>query len=198
MQLFDIYFSGKLLPDADPAAARQALGKLFKVQDQALERLFSGTPIRIKKQVDVETANRYRGAFRDAGALVDIVPHQQAAPAEAGHAAAAAADDDTQAQAQAAAGLSLLPPRTGSLEDCAPELDAPPLPDIDWMSLDAAGATLDPSPKPAEPAIDISGLSMSEANSGSLEDCAQVKPAQPIGDISHLQLVDGTDGEAKD
>ncbi|MGB5199378.1 MAG: hypothetical protein WBR56_05715, partial [Sedimenticolaceae bacterium] len=70
MQSFDIYFLGQTLPEADASAVRRGVAKLFKVEDDAVERLFSGKPVRVKKGQDAEAASRYRAAFREIGALV--------------------------------------------------------------------------------------------------------------------------------
>ena len=72
MQAFDIYFLGEMLPDTDPADVKRRVAKLFKVTEDAVDRLFSGKPLRVKQNVDAETASRYRAAFRDAGALLEI------------------------------------------------------------------------------------------------------------------------------
>ena len=73
MQSFDIYFLGEMLPDADPDAVRVGVAKLFKVQEDSVDRLFTGKALRVKQDVDAETAGRYRTAFRDVGALIQIV-----------------------------------------------------------------------------------------------------------------------------
>ena len=81
MQSFDIYFLGEMLPDTDPAKVRQGVAKLFKVQEDRVDRLFSGKPLRVKQGVDADVASRYRGAFRDVGALIEIVPNGSPPPA---------------------------------------------------------------------------------------------------------------------
>ena len=203
MQQFDIYFCGKLIDGADPAKARALLGEMFRLQGAALEQLFSGKPVRIKKAVDVDTANRFRGRFREAGALVDIVLHGQKPAGMSGEPTSAAASPRTAPQPAPSAapppgppspaaapqdGFDLLPARSGSLEDCAPEVEARPIGDISWMGLDAVGVTLDERTPPPAAEIDTSALQMSEANSGTLADCAQEKPPQAIPDISHLKI----------
>lgn len=182
MQSFDIYFSGRLLAEASPTQARAAIGKLFRLEGEALERLFSGRPLRIKKGVDSDTASRYRAAFRDAGALIDIVPEGSAPPTPTRD------PDRTPAPPR---GLQLLPPRTGSLEDCAPTIEPRRIPDISWMELDLPGATLDETPEPPVAHIDTTQLSMSGPNGFSLEDCVHPRPAAPVPDISYLSLEDG-------
>ena len=164
MQSFDIYFRGESLPDEDPALVRQRVGELFKVDGDALERLFTGQPVRVKKAVDVETASRYRARFREAGALIDIVPSGQTPPASS----------KPETETQNVPGQA---PNAGT--------EASPFAD-----LAEPGAILDETP-PAPPAdIDTSGLEALPANTGSLEDCREDKEPRPIPDISHLRLVD--------
>jgi hypothetical protein len=219
MQTFDIYFSGELLADTPPERARSAIGRMFRVEGAALERLFSGQPVRVKSGVDVDKAGRYRQAFREAGALVDIVPEgspppgrSPAPPAEVPPADSVEEPDDE--------GMQLLPPRTGTLEDCAPRIEAQEIPDTGWMDLDAPGITLDETPPPpaaeidtdrisnsgldapgtildetpaAPPAeIDTDGLSMSEAQGFTLEDCVDSREPDPLPDTSHLALEEET------
>lgn len=194
MHSFDIYFQGKLMPDTDPAQVRSAVGALFKIEGEALERLFSGTPVRIKQDVDVEAANRFRAAFRKAGALIDIVPHGQPAPQPEPQAAsgpaATPAPTATEPPSQQS-DMSLLPPRSGSLEDCAPQVETRAIPDTDWMKVDAPGTQLDETPQSEPLQVDTSGMTLLPANSGSLDDCADNPTPRQIPDISHMQLADG-------
>jgi hypothetical protein len=165
-ELYDIFFAGKTLPGEDPLEARRKVGSLFKADDEALDRLFSGTAVRVKTGVDQETAIKYRVVFRNAGALVEIRPSDQTAPVS----------------------LTLLPPNTGSLIDCAPSIEALPLPDISDYTLSPAGAALDESRPVPDPAIDTSGLSLGPAGSGSLEEFHRSVEPAPIPDIDHLRL----------
>ena len=202
---FDIYFSGELLPDHAPAAVRQWLGSQFKLQGEALERLFSGQPVRIKQGVDLDTAGRYRAAFRQAGALVEIRQVTGPTAPAAAPAASPAADEP-----------ELLPANTGTLEDCAAAVEPMPIPDISYLGLadpgpmeaaateaaarplpdtgfldlDTPGHPLDDTPEPAPADIATDHLSAQPANTGDLSDCVQDKPPQPIPDISTLQLAD--------
>ncbi len=180
-QRFDIYFAGDILPDHAADTVKQWLGKQFKLQGQALERLFSGQAVRIKQGVDMDTAGRYRAAFRKAGALVEIRP-TDADPIPNAAPPGNAADTDAEPQ--------LLPANTGTLEDCAPRVDAAELPDISHMDLAAGGSIIDDTPSPPAARIDTSHLSAEPAHSGDLSDCAADKPAQPIPDISRLQIMD--------
>ena len=224
MQSFDIYFSGQLLADTSPEQARAAVGRMFRIEGAALERLFSGQPVRVKSGVNADQAGRYRQAFREAGALIDIVAAGSPPQAREEPKPAAAAAQADAPEADEDADLQLLPPRSGTLEDCAPQIEPQQLPDTSWMGLDAPGITLDetPQPPPAEidtaaisnsgldapgsildetppppPAeIDTHAISMSEAEGFSLEDCVLPPEARPIPDISHLALEEETAKDA--
>jgi hypothetical protein len=191
---FDIYFAGELLPDQSAATVKAWLGAQFKLQGAALERLFSGEPVRIKQDVDLDTAGRYRAAFRKAGALLDIRPAgasaQPTAPPPVP--AAAVAEPATAADAPEAAGAEpeLLPANSGSLEDCSVPVAAATLPDISHLNLDWAGTELDDTPPPPAADIATEHLSAGPPNSGDLSDCVKPKTPQPIPDISQLQLAD--------
>jgi hypothetical protein len=189
--LFDVFFRGALVADADPGEVRDRLAALFGLGPGELDRLFAGATVCVKRAVDVETASQLRGRFRDAGALVDIRPAETAAkappPAPAALAAAPARPEPAPA---GAAGLTLAPPRTGSLADYARPAVPAPLPDLSRLDLAPAGPNLGDAAAPPPPAIDTSHLSVAPPNTGSLEDCRQEKPARPIGDISHLRLTD--------
>ena len=170
MENFDVYFCGEILTDADPNRVRSGVAKLFKIQESAVDRLFSGKPVRVKQAVDADTASRYRAAFREAGALIQIVPAGSAAPAaKPAQAPAAQSTGSTSASS---------PPTTGQSTDAAaPDLAEP-------------GAIIDHTPPPPPAEIDTGALEALPPNSGTLEDCRVEKEPRAIPDISHLQLVD--------
>ncbi len=199
MQRFDIYFRAELLPGTDPAAARAAIARLFRMEDDKLDRLFSGKPKRIKRDVDVDKASRYRALFRDFGALIDVVPAGSPPPParEAARTPPKTEAEPRQAppapeapSAVPAGDFELLPPRTGSLADCAPEIAPRPIADIDWMALDEPGVTLEERPPQPKLEFDFEGLSVSEPGSLTLEDCDYRPQPVPVPDISHLSLVE--------
>ncbi len=204
-QTYDIYFSGQIMDGKDPAETRQQVGKLFKVDQKKLERLFSGTPVRIKNGVDEETAAKYRVAFRKAGALVEI---------KASNLTAESIEANNNTDQAGSSELTLLPPNSGSLIDCAPkitpqqlpdinhlsvapagslidcapEITPQPLPDIEHLSVASLGAILDESSKPEPLEIDTEDLDLNPANTGTLEDCKKEVEPYPIPDIRHLDL----------
>jgi len=223
---FDIFFSGQIMEDQDEAEVRTKVGRIFKANEKQVERLFSGQEVKIKSGVDLDNAVKYRVAFRNAGALIDIRPTSTAS-------ATPTAQPQTTAPQQPQAttspppaespqstkdGIELLPPKTGSLIDCAPEVVPAAIPNIDDMdfgsnaepldateppppaNIDTQGLTLNAASaetildetEPPPPAnIDTNSLELNPANTGSLEDCQQaVKPAE-IPDISNLKIIEG-------
>lgn len=197
-ELFDIHFSGQLLEGQDPAVAREQVGQLFKASDTQLARLFSGQPVVVKKGVDLDTATRYRLAFRKAGALVRIQP-------------SAAAQVPTPE-----APWTLAAPHSGSLEGYAIRPEPAPLPDISGLRLSGPGALLDERLPLPEISIETEEFSLVPGQDWSLEDCqpevvpaplpniesmrldqpgvvldtAPPPPAEPLPDISGLRLLD--------
>lgn len=175
-QTYDIFFSGRILEGASLDEVKVKIGKLFNTSGDQLEQLFSGEQLKIKNGVDQETAVKYRVAFRNAGALVEI----RSADTPASETADANTDK----------GMVLLPPNTGSLIDCAPRVEPAPVPDISDLSLASPGTVLDETPEPPAADIDTSELQLSPANTGTLEDCQVPKEPAPLPDISQLKLVE--------
>jgi hypothetical protein len=148
------------------------VARLFKIQESAVERLFSGKPLRVKQAVDADAASRYRAAFREIGALVQIVPSGSPPPAPTQPA------DVDRAPAESAADRAGASP------------SVPPAAGVSGASLAEPGATIDLTPPPPPAEIDTSGLEALPPNSGTLEDCKVEKPHRPIPDIGHLKLID--------
>lgn len=171
--LFDLFFSGQIMEGQAPEQVRLNIARLFKASDEQLSQLFSGKPVKIKSGIKQESAGQYQAAFRKAGALLDIKPCDNAA---------------TSNLTSGSEAMTLLPPNTGSLIDCAAEKHPAPLPDISDMTLAAAGSDIDLTPAPAASEIDTSDLSLNPPNSGSLEDVYVEPEPAPLPDISTLEL----------
>lgn len=169
---FDIYFSGQFMPDQEEALVRQRVGALFKASEQQLAMLFSGRTILVKRGVDIDTASQYRVAFRHAGALIDIRPHTPDSRA---------ADASTQQRRAPEPSLTLNPPNTGSLIDCAPAVAQTVIPSTAHLGLAPPGAAMDETPPPAPQFFDTSTFSVCPEPNWSLDDCAQqpLTPAHP-------------------
>lgn len=163
---FDIQFAGELMEDADPAHARRELQRLFRLSDEAVAQLFKGEPIIIKRGVDTATASSYRKRFREAGALVRIVP-VDAAPAQT-------APTPAQAQAQAQ-GAQSAAAQAGGLALQSPA---------------EQGKSNLEGPGPDARTIDTSHLALVGGEGWTLEDCETAPEPIKVPDISHMALVD--------
>lgn len=210
-ETYDVYFSGKLLKGQDRELVQKKLGAVFKLEGARLQQLFSGRPVAIKKGVDMDQAVRYRVAFREAGALVDICPAGTTPPSAAPSPSAARERDEPSPFTLSAA-------NSYDLSDCILPVEPQPIPDIDsitldkpgvildetpapeppeidieWLMLDRPGVTLDPATPPAVARIDTSSLQLSPANQGSLEAYRQPVKPEPLPAIDHLQLIEPKD-----
>lgn len=170
---YDVYFSGALLKDADQAEAKRKIGAMFKLEGEKLERLFSGKPIPIKRGVDMDRAVKFRVAFRDAGALVDIVPEGQPAPDPSTRPA------PPQRPAAPPTATRPAPPDTA---------ETPPSPKAGETGLSLADG---PLPSPAAPEADpveVPDYGLSAPKDFNLSDCTPEVEAAPLPDISAMHL----------
>ncbi|MEJ2453790.1 MAG: hypothetical protein P8103_06480 [Candidatus Thiodiazotropha sp.] len=173
LDTYDVYFSGATLKDADRAEAKRKVGAIFKLEGEKLERLFSGKPIPIKRGVDMDQAVKYRVAFRDAGALVDIVPAGQPAPDPATR------PSPPQRPAAPANTAAATTPPPGPAETPAEPTGA---------GLSLAEGPMNPPPQPPAEPISVPDYGLSAANDFNLSDCAPPVEAAPVPDISALDL----------
>lgn len=67
-------FSGTLKQGTDRSGTMRRIGETFRLSPQAIERLFSGSPVIVKHGIDRATAERYRAVFAKAGAILLIEP----------------------------------------------------------------------------------------------------------------------------
>jgi len=71
-QLMKVVFKGEVLIGHDVERVKQNLAKKFKLSSLVIERLFSGEPVVVKKNIERQKALKYREAFRQAGAVCTI------------------------------------------------------------------------------------------------------------------------------
>ena len=64
---FKIVFDGALLPGVDAASARENLAKLYNSQVAAVERLFTGKTVTLKKDLSHADAQTYLQALTKTG-----------------------------------------------------------------------------------------------------------------------------------
>ena len=170
MNLYEIIFSGQLVPGAQLGRVQANLGKLFQSDAQRLELLFSGRRLVLKNNLDAEAAEKYRSTLERAGALVQVL-EMPSANAEA-HS------------------ISVPAPRPGRLQVKPRDVymaafvavDAP-----DLQVCEVGSDMQDPKPAPLAPSVDVSQLSLAPA--GSELGQSPKEYAGPAPDTSHLKLV---------
>lgn len=180
-ELYKLVFRGEVLDGQHPAVVRKRLAEAAGFDAAALDKLFSGRPVVLKRAADAATAARLQLLFKTAGARLRALP----APADQAAAGDQASSDPSRragdaAERAARAGeadqdLMLLPegsevlredersvwqPRevdTGALALEQPELatrpadPVPPAPDVSHLSLAETGVRLGAERPPATP-----------------------------------------------
>jgi len=168
---FQIVVNGSLTEGAELEQVKQNIAKLFKTSLDKVEPMFSGRKLAVKKNLDRETAQKYKAAIIKAGLAAAVAPM-------AGTPAAKQPPAGGEFDASLAA--------TGSIMD---ETPPPAEPDIDtsMLGMQASGVDLDQQAPPPEPDIDVSALSMDEAGEDVTEH--QEIPAPDI-DISAMTMAE--------
>jgi len=69
---FDVIFRGQTIKNRPLEEVKANLVNLFKSSPEAVEKLFSGNEVAIKKSLDYSTAMKYQSALKNAGALALI------------------------------------------------------------------------------------------------------------------------------
>lgn len=169
MNLYEIVFSGQLIPGAQLERVQANLGKLFHSDAQRLELLFSGRRLVLKNNLDVEAAEKYRSTLERAGALVEVLPMLSSNTAP-----------DSGVVSASPPGRLHVTPRDVYMAAFV-AVDAP-----DLEVCEVGSDMQDRKPAPVPPALDLSQLSLAPTGSelGQLP-----KPqAGPVPDTSHLSL----------
>lgn len=71
-ELFEVAFSGQIAEGADLQQVKAKVGAMFKADATKLAHLFSGKRMVIKKNIDQATANKYKTALNNAGAVCEV------------------------------------------------------------------------------------------------------------------------------
>jgi len=196
VKLYEIVFSGQLVPGAQAERVQANLAKLFQADAQRIALLFSGRRLVLKNNLEQAAAEKYRSTLERAGALVEMV----AMPVEAEPEPAAEVEVEE---------VELAPPpdeptwtRRPSLPTAHPatqqpgkrqikprdvymaaftDVDAP-----DFSIAELGSDVQDPKVRPAAPRLDLSALSLAPA--GSDIESLKRPAAGPAPDTSHLSL----------
>lgn len=88
---YRLVFRGEILEGQHRAVVKRRLMELMKLTEAQSEKLFSGSPVTVKRDVDKKTATRYQMLFKQAGGQLQVLA-QHTAEASAQDSSAAASD----------------------------------------------------------------------------------------------------------
>jgi hypothetical protein len=187
---FNIVFAGRLTPGKTEVEVKQNLARLFKTQVQQIERLFIGSEVTLKKNLDYAQAMKYQSALKQAGALVLIKKVDPVTTQPMGSVQKQGAQSPQNVEKPSSdvnnlnekSDWSVAPPgeRLPSTEKPAPI----PVPDLSAYSVANLGTTLVEQKNKPTVEVDTSGLSLDEL--GPLPTPA-AKPAPEV-DVSGLSV----------
>ena len=66
---YKVVFHGDVPPEAEIDDAKQKLAPIFKLKSEAVDRLFSGKAVTIRKHADAATAKKYQKAAAGCGVI---------------------------------------------------------------------------------------------------------------------------------
>lgn len=201
MKLYEIVFSGQLVPGAQLDRVQANLAKLFQADAQRIALLFSGRRLVLKNNLDPTAAEKYRSTLERAGARVDVVemvvqvraePDPQSAPVEVEEVELAPPPDEptwTRRTRQSSSPASSPPgaQKTSKLEPrdvymaAFVDVEAP-----DFTISELGKDVQDPKAPAVAPRLDLSGLSLAPAGSDMGE--AKSREHVLVPDTSHLKL----------
>jgi len=188
-ELFEVAFSGEVLEGENPEDVKARVGKMFNADAAKVAQLFSGNRIIIKKNIDQQTATKYKNALNKAGAgckIRSMTPTAEAAPVESVVSAVetpAAAVEPSPPREPVDYGDVAPPPQTDPLGITGDQID-----DL-TASIAPLGSTLqDDIMEPEAPQIDVSGLDVAPV--GSDIGSSKKDPDPPPPDTSGLSMAD--------
>jgi hypothetical protein len=197
MKLYEIVFSGQLVPGAKLEKVQANLAKLFQADAQRIALLFSGRRLVLKNSLDQANAEKYRSTLERAGAHVDVreMPGQVVLPVEVEvEEVELAPPPDEPAWTRRAAPSPAAPRAQTKSEQTSTnkardvytaafvDVEAP-----DFQLSESGMDVQDPKADPVPPRLDLSGLSLAPLGS----DMGQLKSTEGalVPDTSHLKLV---------
>ncbi|MFD1215030.1 MULTISPECIES: hypothetical protein [Microbulbifer] len=147
---YSVIFRGDLQPGFTVADVKANFGRLFKAGPAAVEKLFSGRPLAIKKKLTRDQAEQLKAKLAQLGALATVKaegePAALATPAEPSPSTASVSETapavSVESSAGAGASLSLAPMEGYLLKEHERSKVAPVQVPVSHLSLQPAGGNL--------------------------------------------------------
>ena len=195
-ELFEVAFSGEIIGSENPEDVKARVGKMFNADEAKVAQLFSGNRIVIKKNIDLQTATKYKNALNKAGADCEVrslTANSESTPARS---ATAPVEKPVSAEPAAVAPTEPVPPsETVDYGDVAPPPQTDPLgisgDQIEDLSVSIApvgSALQDEIKEPVAPQIDVSGLDVAPV--GTDLGTGKKEPDPPPPDTTGLSMAD--------
>lgn len=191
---FDIIFRGDIVFGHKLADVKTRLQQLFKTDAAKIDTLFTGRPVPLKRNLDLESAQKYRDALIKAGAQVELSATAASKPESAPAQPKSIAESRPAEQKPAAAAWTLAP--VGSNLLTPTEKPAIVERDIDTSSLSLraeGGNLLDASEQQSAPIANVIAPNLDIAEVGADLITAEEKMELPFVEID---LEDWTIAEA--
>lgn len=83
---YDVLYQGDLVAGSNREEVIQSFAQLFKIDAEKAANIIAGKDMRLKKDLDLEQANKYQAVLKKVGMLVDVVAHGTSAPVGGGSA----------------------------------------------------------------------------------------------------------------
>jgi hypothetical protein len=77
---YKLIFKGQIIEGNEIEEVRNRIADHFRIGEEKIERLFSGRPILIRKNVDFLTARRFQNIFQKAGAICEMIEIKEEEP----------------------------------------------------------------------------------------------------------------------
>ena len=168
---FKIVFRGDIAPGFAMMEVRAKLQELFRIDGQAVSKLFMGRPVAIKRNLDEATAKKWCDIMLKVGALAEMVSEQPAATESA----------------NAQPGVPEIPENSENTASRESEAED------DGLSLSPVGAdVLTPEERSPDVSQDVptSHLSLDEVGADVLREDERKPFVELEVDLSHLQVED--------
>ncbi len=209
MAHYNLIFQGKIVDGASLDEVKNNVARLFKADAAKTAVLFSGKSIVIKKNLDSESTKKYLAIMKKSGAIIHAVKIEEDPVSSHSTPIADTAINNNESQdvatqspkPQTASGLSAGLASLTNYNQSTPASEAPaPKNDIDnpndGLQLAPVGSAVlaQPTKDDATEIPDISHLTMSEAETGSLEEFAHHAKAVDLPNIDSLTMSDANTG----
>jgi hypothetical protein len=180
---FDVVFRGQTVKNFDVDQVKSNLAKLFKSSPEAIERLFSGTEVVIRKDLDYSAAMKYQSALKSSGALALIKEVESASNEQPSDAVKSTPPSATAPPATPTSSLN-----TNEKVDTAAESSSNVEPDDGALTIAKPGERILPPKDPEKRDVDTSSLSLAGVGERILPPAKEEEVAKPS--LDHLSLED--------